>query len=151
MSSWSNLQLIPTSIRVYPLRLSPDMDVLSNIRTLMNKNGLKSVFIMTCVGSVKAIRLRMASTTDVIDLNTPHEIVSLVGTLDSEGQHIHGSFSDRTGRVIGGHVMDDHPMTVFTTVEIVLAECENVTFTREMDPASGYPELVINKKTVDNK
>ncbi|CAF2357921.1 unnamed protein product [Rotaria sp. Silwood2] len=125
------------------------MDVLSTIRTLMNQNGLQSVFIMTCVGSIKAMRLRMASTTDVIDLTTPHEIVSLVGTLDSEGQHIHGSFSDRTGQVVGGHVLAENPMIVFTTVEIVLAECENVTFTREMCNESGYPELVINKKTLD--
>ncbi|CAF3327352.1 unnamed protein product [Rotaria sp. Silwood1] len=142
MSSTRNLQLIPSAIRVYPLRLSPNMDVLSTIRTLINKNGLQSVFIMTCVGSIKAMRLRMASTTDVIDLTTPHEIVSLVGTLDSEGQHIHGSFSDRTGRVVGGHVLAEYPMIVFTTVEIVLAECENVTFTREMDDESGYPELI---------
>jgi predicted DNA-binding protein with PD1-like motif len=88
----------------------------------------------------------MANSTDTIDLITEHEIVSLVGTFDSEGAHIHGSFSDRTGRVIGGHVVNDYPMIVYTTVEIMLAECENVIFTREMDDESGYPELVINKK-----
>ena len=88
----------------------------------------------------------MANTTDTVDLTTEHEIVSLVGTIDSEGAHIHGSFSDRTGRVIGGHVMHDRPMIVYTTVEIMLAECEDVIFTREMCDQSGYPELVITKK-----
>ncbi len=146
MSSSDNTQSISSAIRVFPLRLSPNMDVLSHIRTLINKNGLRSVFIMTCVGSVKAVRLRMANSTDTIDLKTEHEIVSLVGTFDSEGAHIHGSFSNRTGQVIGGHVMHDYPMIVYTTVEIMLAECENVIFTREMDYESGYPELVINKK-----
>ena len=137
---------ISSAIRVYPLRLTPNTDVFSTIRTFINNNGLRSVFIMTCVGSVKAGRLRMANTTDTVDLTTEHEIVSLVGTLDSEGAHIHGSFSDRTGKVIGGHVVHTHPMIVYTTVEIMLAECEDVIFTREMCPESGYPELVINKK-----
>lgn len=114
----------------------------------MNQAELRSVFIITCVGSVKACRLRLANSTDVIDLNTSHEIVSLVGTFDSEGEHVHGSFSDATGRVIGGHVMSDYPMTVFTTAELVLGECENVVFTREMDHETGYPELVIKDKHV---
>jgi predicted DNA-binding protein with PD1-like motif len=146
MTSSDNTQPISTSIRVFPLRLSPNKDVLTSIRTLMTKGGLRSVYIMTCVGSVKACRLRMANSHDVIDLKAPHEIVSLVGTIDSEAQHIHGSFSDGTGRVVGGHVMPDYPMTVYTTVEIVLAECEDVIFSREMDDESGYPELVITKK-----
>ncbi len=146
MSSSDKIQSIPSSIRVFPLRLSPNMDVLTSIRTLINKLGLRSVFIMTCVGSVKMCRLRMANSYDTIDIKTPNEIVSLVGTFDSQGQHIHGSFSDGTGQVIGGHVLEGHPMIVYTTVEIVLAECEDVIFSREMDDESGYPELVINKK-----
>lgn len=143
MSASVNVQPISTSIRVYPLRLSPNKDVLGSIRALMKEAGLRSVFIMTCVGSVKAILLRLANTTDTIELNTPHEIVSLVGTIDSEAQHIHGTFSDGKGNVVGGHVLETHPMTVYTTAEIMLAECENVTFSREMDEESGYPELVI--------
>ncbi|CAF1352414.1 unnamed protein product [Adineta steineri] len=126
MSASTNKQPISTSIRVYPLRLTPNKDVLTSIRTLMNEANLRSVFIMTCVGSVKAILLRLANTTDTIELKTPHEIVSLVGTIDSDGQHIHGSFSDGKGNVVGGHVLDGNPMTVYTTVEIMLAECEDI-------------------------
>jgi len=148
MSSLDNIQMISSSIRAFPLRLSPNMDVLLNIRNLINKFGLQSIFIMTCVGSIKSCRLRMANSTDMIDLKTSHEIVSLVGTFDSEGEHIHGSFSDENGRVIGGHIMGDQPMIVFTTVEIILGECENVRFSREMDNETGYPELVINKKNL---
>lgn len=146
MSSVNDNQPLSSSIRVYPLRLSPNTDVLTTIRSFISKHGLRSVFIMTCVGSVKACRLRLANTTDTIDINTSHEIVSLVGTFDSEAQHIHGTFSDNTGKVIGGHVMNGYPMTVYTTVEIMLGECENVIFSREMDHESGYPELVIKKK-----
>ena len=139
-------QLIPTSLRVFPVRLLPDMDVLSTIRNLIIENNLQAVFILTCVGSIKSGRLRLANSTDTIDLNKSHEIVSLVGTIDQQSEHLHGSFSDEKGSVIGGHVMSDVEMRVFTTVEIVLAECENVVFSREFCSRSGYLELVITKK-----
>jgi len=42
------------------------------------------------------------------------EIVSLVGTLDPDGQHhLHISISDANGNVFGGHVLSDH--IVYTT------------------------------------
>ncbi len=137
---------ISTSIRVYPIRFPPNVDVLAGVRNLMSKAGLQATFIMTCVGSVKACRLRMANSYDTRDLTSPHEIVSLVGTFDGESCHLHGTFSDGQGQVIGGHVLHNHPMVVYTTVELMLAECENVIFKREMDDESGYPELVIKKK-----
>lgn len=146
MSSSSHIQPVSSAIRVFPMRLSPNMDVLSSIQTFMKENTLQSVFIMACVGSIKACRLRTATAAKLIDITTPHEIVSLSGTFDSQEHHIHGSFGDQNGNVIGGHIMHDHPMTVYSTVEIVIAECENVTFSREMDNSTGYPELVINKK-----
>ena len=42
------------------------------------------------------------------------EIVSLVGTIDPDGQHhMHIAISDADGAVYGGHVYSDH--TVYTT------------------------------------
>ena len=74
-------------------------------------------------------------------LEGPFEIVSLVGTL-SAGGHIHGSFSDASGNVIGGHVMGD--AVVYTTAEIVIGNCTWANFTREHCDKSGYLELVVN-------
>ena len=34
---------------------------------------------------------------------------------------------------------------VFTTAEIVLGQCANYIFKREMDPETGYPELEVMK------
>ena len=149
MPSTNDTQPISSGLKVYPVRLSPNMDVLVQIRSLMTTAKLRSVFIMSCVGSVKACRLRMANSKETIDLQTPHEIVSLVGTFDGEGEHVHGAFSDSTGRVVAGHVMGDFPMVVFTTAEMVLGECTDVVFSRDMDPQTGYPELVIRKEAND--
>lgn len=72
-----------------------------------------------------------------------YEIVSLVGTL-SAGGHLHGSFSDKDGNVIGGHVVGD--LFVYTTAEIVVGECAALKFQRENDDRTGYKELkVVNK------
>ena len=77
------------------------------------------------------------------DYNKNLEIVSLVGSL-SAGGHVHGSFSDAEGHVIGGHVMGD--LFVYTTAEIVIGECKNLSFKREFDEKSGYEELVVSER-----
>ena len=76
-------------------------------------------------------------------MNDCHEIVSLVGTLN-DGGHLHAALSDRSGKVVGGHVLGD--MVVFTTAEIVIGECESLQFAREFDEQTGFDELkVINR------
>jgi hypothetical protein len=49
-----------------------------------------------------------------------HEIVSLVGTLALDGDHLHIAVSDSTGRTIGGHLMEGS--LVYTTAEIAVGE-----------------------------
>jgi hypothetical protein len=72
------------------------------------------------------------------------EVVSLVGTLSPSGKHLHISVSDEHGNVFGGHLLAG---TVFTTLELVIGVIQNMSFSREIDPATGYKELVISKST----
>ena len=76
-------------------------------------------------------------------MNDRFEIVSLVGTLAGSG-HLHTSLADAKGAVLGGHVVGD--MVVFTTAEIVIGECEQITFKRELDPRTGFGELTVNSR-----
>ena len=117
--------------------------------------------VLTAVGSLEAVTLRMASapkqkkknndkegtTTNDIRVwnNQCFEIVSLVGTFDASGaKHLHMSLSDRHGETIGGHLVAG---TVYTTVELVLGTVGGgVVFTRRMDAATGYNELYITKE-----
>ena len=46
--------------------------------------------------------------------------------------------------MVGGHVLGD--MVVFTTAEVVIGECEQVTFKREMDPRTGFGELTVHPR-----
>jgi predicted DNA-binding protein with PD1-like motif len=74
--------------------------------------------------------------------NEHYEIVSLVGTLSClDGHHLHISLSDKEGNVIGGHVFGE--LNVFTTAEVTIGECLDMNFKREMDPQTGFDELVI--------
>lgn len=46
--------------------------------------------------------------------------------------------------MVGGHVMGN--MKVFTTAEVVIGNCDMLSFTREMDDATGFDELVVTEK-----
>lgn len=79
----------------------------------------------------------------VLHLSDRFEIVSLVGTLNPE-PHLHISLADRHGAVVGGHLLGD--LNVFTTAELVLGEAKQLLFSREQDPRTGFPELVVERR-----
>lgn len=69
------------------------------------------------------------------------EVLSLVGTLSPDGLHLHASLGDETGAVCGGHLVR---ATVHTTAEIVVGVARSLTFSRKMDPGTGFKELVVS-------
>lgn len=69
--------------------------------------------------------------------------MSLVGTINDTG-HLHISLADCKGEVIGGHVMKD--LIIYTTAEVVIGECNDALFSREVCDKSGWDELVVSKR-----
>lgn len=128
-------------MRTHALRLHPGEDLRLALEEARRARALGAACVVTCVGSLARAELRMAGGDEVRTLDGPLEIVSLVGTLSPDGPHLHGSFADATGRVHGGHVLAG--CTVLTTAEVVLGELEGLTFARELDPATGWRELVV--------
>lgn len=132
-------------------RLLPGDDLYDS---LVNKaseaaEGARSFAIVTCVGSLKQCKVRLAGATATNQATKifqgPLEIVSLVGTIAFNKAHIHISVSDQEGLTHGGHLMPGS--TIDTTAEIVLANIESlagVTLTREMDHQTGFRELCVN-------
>ncbi|KAG9283107.1 bifunctional protein GlmU [Astyanax mexicanus] len=138
-----------SSLRVLALRLGPGQELLSSLLAFVEEQKLKAPFIITCVGSLTKATLRLANATanntnEVIHLQERFEIVSLVGTLNREA-HLHICLADKDGKTIGGHVLGD--LEVFTTAEVVIGEATGLHFTREMDSRTGFPELVIQKRS----
>ena len=78
----------------------------------------------------------------MLDLISPMEIVSLVGTL-SGGGHLHVSLSDCSGKTVGGHLLE---LVVDTTVEVVIGDCSSLAFERTFDESTGFHELQISDR-----
>ena len=136
----------------HPVRLCKGDDLVSSMQqaafSAMEKSGTSSAFVLTAVGSLECVTLRMANASningdfvnEVREWRERLEVVSLVGTFSKEGKHLHMSVSDGKGNVFGGHVMSG---TIFTTLELVIGVIRGVEFSREQDPATGYKELVV--------
>lgn len=123
-------------------RLIPGQDLKSSLEDIRDKNGLKSGVIICMVGSLDHTVLRMADGNKKA-INGPLEIVSAIGTIATNGIHVHLAVSDSEGIVTGGHLMAGS--TVHTTVELCILS-SNKTLKRLFDPETGYDELVIMDK-----
>ena len=128
---------------IYALRLSPHQDIRIELETLCKQQKWSSAWILTCVGSLQQVSLRMAGATEKVLLYGPFEITSLVGTLSLDGVHLHINVSDDQGRVFGGHLC--HNSTIYTTAEIVIGHHPHIQFSRELDIQTGYDELVVQQ------
>ncbi|HHR6140313.1 TPA: PPC domain-containing DNA-binding protein [Providencia alcalifaciens] len=133
-----------SNTRFIALRLRPGDDVILTLQQQVKHHQLQAAFIAGCVGSLTDVALRFAGQEDTHLTSGKFEIVSLIGTLDAQGEHLHLAVSDENGHMRGGHMMPG--CTVRTTLELIIGELENNTFTREHCTLSGYEELVITSR-----
>jgi uncharacterized protein len=124
-------------------RLKPGQDLKTEIINVVNKNNIKAGWIATCVGSLTEYNIRFANQPNGVSNKGYFEIVSLVGTISTNGSHLHISISDSTGNTIGGHLL--HGCTIYTTAEIVIQSSNNITFKREKDGTTPWEELQIEE------
>ena len=133
-----------SSIQATAIRLLPGVDLKSELAKLATENQLRAASVISVVGSLSEVSLRLANRPEHTKFDGKHEIVSLVGTLSTAGVHLHMSVSNSEGKTFGGHVTEGSK--VFTTAEIVIVEMPNLEFTREPCLMSGYRELVIKPR-----
>ena len=128
-------------LKTYALRLRPGDDLRQALLAFVQVQHVRAGAVLTCVGSLTVATLRLANQEGPTEYRGPFEIVSLVGTLSTNGSHLHLAVADGTGRTLGGHLLDG--CRVYTTAEIVLGELSGLEFRRETDPAFGYQELAV--------
>ena len=46
--------------------------------------------------------------------------------------------------MVGGHLIS---LEIFTTAEIVIGDCAQIAFEREIDDRTGFDELVVRKRS----
>lgn len=129
------------NIIVHALRLAPGTDLKVSIQKFVDENKIGAGWIAACVGSLVAYNLRFADRSEPSRGEGHFEIVSLSGTLSTNGSHLHLTISDSKGITTGGHLLDG--CTIYTTAEIIIQSTALLRFRREIDAASGFRELQI--------
>jgi predicted DNA-binding protein with PD1-like motif len=130
-------------MRTLALRLRPGQDLKEALVEVVARERIAAGYVLTCVGSLSRLSLRLAGAGRRSATEGLFEIVSLVGTLGLAGVHLHLSASDGDGRTVGGHLISG--CVVRTTAEVVLAHDDRLVFDREPDPETGYDELVVRE------
>ncbi len=134
--------IVTDRVRIHVFRLRPGDDLLGGIRAYVNANHIQAAVLLSAVGSLTQASIRYANQPEA-HIHTGHfEIVSITGTVEEGGEHVHLSIATGQGTMIGGHLMTG--CKIYTTGEITLAELIGVHFTRETDTqGSGWDELKI--------
>ncbi len=124
------------------MRLSPGSRLREAIYDTAEKHHIKAGIILTCVGSLEKLNIRLAGAEKFFSKTEKYEIVSLTGTFNDKREgHFHISVADKAGNCYGGHLLANN--IIATTAEIVIAIIPETSFHRENDPKTGYKELVI--------
>lgn len=130
-------------MRSHALRLTPGQDLKKELNAYAKQANLKAAFVVSCCGSLKILKMRLADSNSTFEKSEKFEILSLQGTLSPDGAHLHISVADKDGKCWGGHLLDGGE--IYTTAEILIAELPGHLFTREKDNHTGFAELVIKK------
>lgn len=128
-------------MRTHAFRLHRGDDLRLSLQRYAAEHCIGAAVILSCVGCVSQARLRDATGVRVQEVSRHGEIVSATGTVSMHGLHVHIALSMDDLSTVGGHLAEG--CIINTTAEIVLLEMEDLRFTREYDPQTGYDELVI--------
>lgn len=131
-------------MKEHAFRLIKGNDLKKEIEYYCLTNKINSAGILTCVGCVYELNLRLADGMTTRHFVDQFEITSLVGTIARGQGHIHITCSNVDGQCIGGHLLEG--TLINTTAEIIIMELDNYEFDRCFDETTGYDELVIVKK-----
>ena len=129
-------------MKVVPLRLQPGDDLRRALETWMSEQQEQAGCVISGIGSLSVVQLRFAGAAAATTIHGELEIISLSGTLSTDGAHLHIAFADSRGAVIGGHLCPGS--LVRTTAELVVGLLADWQFRRELDTATGYAELRIS-------
>ena len=128
-------------MKLLPLRLQPGDDLRPALEQAVRQAGCSAAFVLSGIGSLGRANIRLAGAEQTLALDGEYEILTLAGSIASNGSHLHICLSDREGRVLGGHAGPG--CIVRTTAEVLLALLPEWQLRREPDEATGYAELKI--------
>ena len=126
------------------MRLKKGDDLALSIADYCLKKKINTAIILSGVGCLDNLHIRLAGAQTTLNKEEDLEIVSLNGTVSKGNIHIHIAASDVLGHTFGGHLLAGS--IVNTTVELVMGELETYQSERCFDAHTGYDEIVFTKK-----
>ena len=87
----------------YTFRLKSGQDLFDSIEAFVKEKRIEAGCILSGVGSLTHVTLRLANREYLSEYAGHFEIVSITGTVSIHGSHLRISISDGDGKTIGGH------------------------------------------------
>ncbi len=135
----------PGPLRCHSVRLHRGADLLKSIKALCRHKHIAAGVVLSAVGCISVGRVRDAGGITVQNISEHCEIVSLNGTVSEKRCHLHIALSREDLSTVGGHLCEG--CIINTTCELVVAELPGTAIEKELDPETGYEELVFRPTT----
>lgn len=143
--------------RIVVGRLHPGADLIRGLEAVCDAHGLRFAAVVSCYGSLSAAGFKFLQLPPgeerprLVDHRVDERVEFMGGqglvceTPQGEREtHLHGSISDATGAVTGGHfVPGENP--VYNNVDLVLQELLDVRLIREHDQATNTVEMRVER------
>lgn len=141
--------------RIIVGRLHPGSDLIEGLETACEEHGVEFAAVLACYGSLSSSGFKFlqvpegedrARLVDIV-LDKRLEFMGGQGLVcvapdNSRATHLHGSVSDETGSVMGGHfTVGQNP--VYNNMDFVLQELLGVRLVRTHDPVTNTVEMQV--------
>ena len=131
-------------MKEFAIRLKENEDITNAIEKICKDNNFNTVVVLSSVGSIKHLHIRLAMAKGFMDVQKDFEILSLNGTVSNGKSHLHICVSDDKGTCLGGHLVQG--TIVNTTCELVLGILEEYESERTYDNNTSFGEIHFTKK-----
>ena len=131
-------------MKEYCLRLKKGDDLKREIEELCKIEGIDTACVISSVGSLIALDIRLAKAQEKLHIDDGFEILSLNGTISKGKAHLHIAVSDDKGDCLGGHLLEG--TLVDTTCELIILALDAYSSKRTYDEKTGYDEIVFERK-----
>jgi len=137
------------------VRLLPHTDLMDGLKKACEDNGIKGGAVLTAIGTVRQLTIQIlvpnekakvgAAYCDPVVIPGPIEILALQGVIfeTETGEialHLHGTFCDKDGKTLGGHLVPGgNP--ILATLDAVIGEVADARMMRRPDDETGLNML----------
>ncbi|HLO36742.1 MAG TPA: PPC domain-containing DNA-binding protein [Candidatus Deferrimicrobium sp.] len=147
--------------RIIVGRLHPGSDLIGGLEAACDEHHVEYAAVLACYGSLSSSGFKFLQVPDgesrarLVDvvLDKRLEFMGGQGLVcaapdRSRATHLHGSVSDETGAVMGGHFnRDENP--VYNNMDFVLQELLDVRLVRTHDPVTNTVEMQVEAVTAE--